>query len=100
MIFSVSLLESQRRLALSPHRGVLLQERLPFGISSAPGYFQQIMEQLTQDLPEVAVCLDDILVSGETAEDHLSNFRRLLQRLQDRGLRCKTGEMFFYSMHS
>ena len=31
--------ESQRRLALSTHRGVLLQTRLPFGISSAPGYF-------------------------------------------------------------
>ncbi len=29
--------ESQKRLALSTHRGVLLQTRLPFGISSAPG---------------------------------------------------------------
>ena len=36
--------ESQRRLALSTHRGVLLQQRLPFGIKSAPGYFQEIME--------------------------------------------------------
>ena len=65
--------ESQRRLALSTHRGVLLQKRLPFGISSAPGYFQEIMEQLTQDLPGVAVYFDDILVSGATAEKHLSN---------------------------
>ena len=31
--------ESQHRLALSTHRGVLLQQRLPFGIKSAPGYF-------------------------------------------------------------
>ena len=30
--------ESQKRLALSTHRGFLLQIRLPFGISSAPGY--------------------------------------------------------------
>ena len=29
--------ESQKRLALSTHRGVLLQLRLPFGISLAPG---------------------------------------------------------------
>ena len=35
--------ESQKRLALSTHRGVLLQKRLPFGISSATGYFQDIM---------------------------------------------------------
>ena len=32
--------ESQKRLALSTHRSVLLQCRLPFGIKSAPGYFQ------------------------------------------------------------
>ena len=29
--------ENQKRLALSTHRGVFLQMRLPFGISSAPG---------------------------------------------------------------
>ena len=33
--------ESQKRLALSTHRGVLLQCRLPFGISSAPGNYEQ-----------------------------------------------------------
>ena len=43
--------ESQRRLALSTHRGVLLQQGLPFGIKSAPGYFQEIMENLTSDPP-------------------------------------------------
>ena len=46
--------ESQKRLALSTHRRVLLQKRLPFGISSAPGYFQEIMSQLTSDLKGVA----------------------------------------------
>ena len=73
--------ESQRRLALSTHKGVLLQKRLPFGIKSATGYFQQVMDQLTKDLPGVATYLDDILVSGNDAKDHLSNLRRLLKRL-------------------
>ena len=45
--------ESQRRLALSTHKGVLLQTRLPFGITSAPGYFQEIMDKLTGDLEGV-----------------------------------------------
>ena len=31
--------ESRKQLALSTHCGVLLQNVLPFGISSAPGYF-------------------------------------------------------------
>ena len=86
---------SQRRLALSTHKGVLLQKRLPFGIKSAPGYFQQIMDQLTRDLPGTAVYLDDILVSGKDAEDHLSNLRRLLQRLDEKGLRCRLEKCTF-----
>ncbi|XP_048586178.1 uncharacterized protein LOC116604056 [Nematostella vectensis] len=87
--------ESQKRLASSTHQGVLLQMRLTFGISSAPGYFQEIMDQLTCDLPGVAVYLDDILVSGATAQEHLSNLRRLLQRLSDKGLRCRLEKCSF-----
>ena len=74
--------ESQKKLALSTHRGVLVQKRLPFGISSALEYFQEIMTQLTRDLKGVAVYLDDILVSGATATEHVQNLRALLQRLQ------------------
>ena len=80
--------DSQKRLALSTHRGVLLQMRLPFGITSAPGYFQEIMDQLTSDLRGVAVYIDDILVSGTTASEHLQNLRALLHRLESKGLRC------------
>nr|KAG5691630.1 hypothetical protein BaRGS_023801 [Batillaria attramentaria] len=87
--------ESQRRLALSTHRGVLLQQRLPFGIKSAPGYFQEIMENLTSDLPGVAVFQDDILTSGKDAKDHLSNLERLLTRLNDNGLRCRREKCLF-----
>lgn len=87
--------ESQKKLALSTHLGVLLQKRLPFGITSAPGHFQEIMDQLTQDLPGVAVYLDDILVSGDDATQHLCNLRRLLQRLQEKGLRCRLDKCSF-----
>ena len=87
--------ESQKKLALSTHQGVLLQMRLPFGIISAPGYFQEIMDKLTADLPGVAVYMDDILVSGETAQDHLDNLRRLFQRLSDKGLRCHFEKCIF-----
>ena len=87
--------ESQKRLALSTHRGVLLQKRLPFGISSATGYFQDIMNHLTSDLTGVAAYLDDILISGTTAEDHLNNLQQLLKRLNDKGLRCRIEKCVF-----
>ena len=51
--------KKQKQLALSTN---LLQERLPFGIISVPGYFQKIMDKLTQDLPGVSVYIDDILM--------------------------------------
>jgi len=53
--------KSGERLALSTHRGVLLQNVLPFGITSAPGYFHQVMDAITSDLSCVAVYLDNIL---------------------------------------
>ena len=59
--------KSRERLALSTHCGVLLQNVLPFGISTAPDYCQQVMDEITSDLPGVAVYLDDILCSGATA---------------------------------
>ena len=88
-------LESQHRLVLSTHRGVLLQQRLPFGIKSASGYFQEIMENLTSDLPGVAVFQDDMPVSGQNANDHLSNLKRLLTRHNDTGLRCRRDKCQF-----
>ena len=87
--------ESQKRLALSTHRGVLLQCRLPFGITSAPGYFQEVMDKLTADLQGVIVYLDDILVSGASASDHLHNLRALFSRLQEKGLRCRLEKCSF-----
>ena len=87
--------ESQKRLALSIHRGVLLQKRLPFGISTAPAHFQEIMDQLTSDLNGVAVYVDDILVSGASAAEHLENLCSLFRRLQDKGLRCRKEKCLF-----
>ena len=87
--------DSQKKLALSTHKGVLLQKRLPFGIKSAPGYFQEIMEQLTQNLRGVAVYFDDILVSGDNAKDHLMNLRALFKRLEEKGLRCNREKYVF-----
>ena len=50
---------------------------------------KSIMDGLTSDLPGVAVCLNDILVSGASADEHLQNLKRLLQRLHEKGLLCQ-----------
>ena len=69
--------KSHKTLALSKHRGILLQTRLPFGISSAPAYFQEIMDLLTRNLSGVAEYLGDSLVTGANAKNHLQNLKAL-----------------------
>lgn len=46
------------------------------------------MENVTGDLPEVAVFQDDMLVSEQNTNDHLSNLRRLFSRLNDKEHWC------------
>ena len=53
------------------------------------------MDQLTSDLQGVAVYMDDLLVSGADARQLLQNLQALLQRLQDRGLRCNLAKCVF-----
>ncbi|KII63940.1 hypothetical protein RF11_10840 [Thelohanellus kitauei] len=87
--------DSQKRLAISTHRGVFLQARLPFGIKSAPGYFQEIMSKVTAGLQGVAVYLDDILVTGSDDSSHLKNLDNLLRRLDECGFKCNMDKCEF-----
>lgn len=65
-----------------------MYNRLAFGVSSAPSIFQGIMENLMKDL-DVVVYLDDLLKTGKTEYDHLQKLQKVLQRLQECGLRVK-----------
>jgi len=53
------------------------------------------MEKLLQGIPGVVVYLDDILVTGPNEEEHLQNLQRVLQRLEEHGLKLKRGKCQF-----
>ena len=53
------------------------------------------MEGLLQGIPCVGVLLDNILITGPTDEDHLSNLEAVLKRLANAGLRLKTKKCQF-----
>ena len=55
------------------HKGLYRYHRLPFGIHSAPSIFQRTMEGVLRGIPHVSVYIDDILITGETDEEHLQN---------------------------
>ena len=63
--------------------------RLCFCIASSSGVFQRIIDQLIQGIPRTVDYLDDILISGQTMEEHNRNPRAVCKRLRDAGLRLK-----------
>ena len=80
---------------INTHHGLFQYNCLPFGVSSAPGIFQRTMDSLLQGLPHVTVYLDDILITGETEQEHLQNLDTVLQKLQTAGLRMKKSMCLF-----
>ena len=87
--------ESKQYTVINTHRGLFRFNRLPFGISSAPGIFQRTMENLLNGIPRVIVYLDDILISGVSKEDHLHNLQLVFERLHSAGLFLKKDKCKF-----
>lgn len=87
--------ESKQYTTINTHKGLFQYIRLPYGISSARGILQRNMENLLQNIPYVIVRVDDILVSGASDEDHLSNLEEVLKRLASAGLRLQKSKCVF-----
>ena len=80
---------SEEFTTINTHQGLCRYTRLPYGVSSAPGIFQRIMENMLRGIPDVYVYIDDILVSGKTQTEHLQTLRVVLQQLKEAGARLK-----------
>ena len=55
--------------------------KLPYGISSSTAIFQQKMYQVLEGCKAVVCRVDDILVTGKTEGQHLSNLEEVVNRL-------------------
>ena len=87
--------ESKKFTTINTHKGLYQYNRLPFGVSSAPGIFQRTMENLLQGIPHVVVRVDDILVSGKDDPDHLANLEAVLSRLSTAELKLRLAKCLF-----
>ena len=66
-------------------------QRLPMGLCNSPDIFQEKMSNLMMDLEYVRAYIDDLLVTTKGSfEDHLQKLERVLNRLEDAGLKCST----------
>ena len=75
--------------------GRFCYNRLPFGISSAPEYYQRMMSQVLDGLPGVACLMDDVIIFGTTLEEHDLRLKSTLQRLQTAGITLNTSKCEF-----
>jgi len=89
--------ESKKYTTINTHRGLFQYNRLPFGISSAPGIFQRVIDNLLQGIPHTCAILDDILITGENDEEHLHNLDLVLKRLAKAELRLNKQKCIFMS---
>ncbi|XP_037943047.1 uncharacterized protein K02A2.6-like [Teleopsis dalmanni] len=87
--------ESARILTLNTHRGLFEVTRLPFGISTAPGIFQRVMEGVLKNIDGVIIYLDDILIGEITLEELWDRTRTALKCVQDAGLKLKKSKCVF-----
>ena len=87
--------ESRKYVVINTHKGLFRYTRLPFGIASAPGIFQRVIESVLQGIEGVIVYLDDILITGSTEEEHLHTLEEVLSRLEQAGLRARRSKCVF-----
>ena len=87
--------EARKYVVINTHKGLYQYTRLPYGVASAPGIFQRVMENVLRDLKNTIVYIDDILVTGRSEEDLIKNLKLVLARLQDAGLRLHKNKCLF-----
>lgn len=60
--------------------------RLPFGITSAPEFYQKRMSHILSGLPGVVCMIDDILVFGQSQQEHDQRLESVLDRINKAGI--------------
>ena len=87
--------DSKQLVTINTLKGLYRVNRLPFGVASSPALFQRIMENILQGIPNVLVYIDDILVTGKSISEHLSNLGAVLKRLEAAGVKLKRDKCSF-----
>ena len=75
--------ESRAKTAFVTPFGKYEFNSVPFGLTQAPAYFQQLISMVLQDCRDFAmVYLDDIIIFSRTLEEHLKHIEIIFQKLK------------------
>ena len=92
--------EDREKTAFSiPFRGHFQFKVMPFGLCNAPASFERLMEHVMAGLQwdRCLVYLDDIVVAGKTVDETITNFEKVLARLQAAGLKLKPSKCTLFA---
>ncbi|GBN12405.1 Retrovirus-related Pol polyprotein from transposon 297, partial [Araneus ventricosus] len=90
--------EDREKTAFTTGQGLWQFKVMPFGLCNAPATFERLMGTVLRGLSSEAclVYLDDIIIVGRTFEEHLSNLRKVFQRLQNANLKLSPKKCRFF----
>lgn len=92
----ISLNEKSRKLCvISTHVGLFAYKVLPFGLSTSPAIFMQVISAVVGGLRNVRVFLDDLLLYGSSKEELFSICESVLSKLSDCGLTINENKCSF-----
>lgn len=87
------------KMAFCTPFGLFELNRMPLGLSNAPGTFQCLMERMFGDqrYNSVLLYLDDVIVFSSSVSQHLEKLEEVFSRLQQQGLKVKLSKCNFFS---
>ena len=88
--------ESAQYLTLNTRKGLLGSNRLTYGVKSAPGQFQRILDQILVGMLGVRARLDDILIATHGGDEaHMKVLLEVFSRLAKYNVKLKLAKAQF-----
>ena len=89
--------ESVDKTTFTSHKGTFSFQVMPFGLSNAPGVFQQLMSIVFSGCEQFCTAyLDDVIVWSRSKEEHLSHTQTVFDRFREHNLKLKLKKCSFF----
>ena len=88
--------EHQEYLTINTSLGLFRYTRMCFGVASAPAIWQRTIDQVLSGLSGVRCILDDMIVTGNSDEQHLANLEKVLKRLSEYNFKANLEKCEFF----
>ena len=73
--------------------------RVPFGLTQAPAYFQKVINDILKGCNFAMGYLDNIIIYSRSEKEHLEHLEEIFIRLKAAGLKLKLEKCCFFKKH-